>query len=118
MIVYELIILVINAASLQTLGGKDVMDITRRILTRIISNDVACQFKWTGKNDKPAFKELKQIINLTTGKKQLFYKTLYLCVYSCSKKTCRSIKCYDTRGGKSYENMVAECARSGRWAVK
>ncbi|KAF5283647.1 hypothetical protein FQR65_LT13771 [Abscondita terminalis] len=49
---------------LHTVGGKDIFDTTRRIMSRLITNDLACQFNWTGKHNRASFAELKNIKKL------------------------------------------------------
>ncbi|KAF5284718.1 hypothetical protein FQR65_LT13420 [Abscondita terminalis] len=47
----------------QLIGGKDVVDTTRRILAKIVGQNLAESYNWCGKNKKPAFNKLKNIIN-------------------------------------------------------
>ncbi|CAH1183608.1 unnamed protein product [Phaedon cochleariae] len=48
----------------QFVGGKDVPDTTRRILNRLMSNDLAITTNWTGRNNKNGFIDMKNIIKL------------------------------------------------------
>ncbi|KAF5272388.1 hypothetical protein FQR65_LT17421 [Abscondita terminalis] len=51
----------------QLIGGKDVVDTTRRILAKIVGQNLAESYNWCGKNKKPAFNKLKNIINFIIG---------------------------------------------------
>ncbi|KAK4886142.1 hypothetical protein RN001_002413 [Aquatica leii] len=55
----------LNALSttLQSVGGKDVIDTTRRILARIVAHDVSLTYNWSGRN-KNNFSKLKNVIKL------------------------------------------------------
>ncbi|KAG5887065.1 hypothetical protein JTB14_002114 [Gonioctena quinquepunctata] len=48
----------------QCIGGKDTSDTTRRILNRLMTNELAVITNWTGRNNKNGFKDMKNIINL------------------------------------------------------
>lgn len=54
--------------TLQTVGGKDTIDTIRRILHRMVSNNLAISYNWTGRNNKNNFSVLKNVINLILGK--------------------------------------------------
>ncbi|KAG5884244.1 hypothetical protein JTB14_011733 [Gonioctena quinquepunctata] len=47
----------------QCTGGKDTSDTTRRILNRLMTNELAVITNWTGRNNKNGFKDMKNIIN-------------------------------------------------------
>ncbi|CAH0553200.1 unnamed protein product [Brassicogethes aeneus] len=56
-----------NHIQLERLEGKDVVDSTRRILSKIISNSLAKEYNWKGKGAKRAFATHVNIINLLLG---------------------------------------------------
>ncbi|KAK4885918.1 hypothetical protein RN001_002189 [Aquatica leii] len=53
---------------LQTAGGKDIQDTTRRVLSRIMSNNLAMLYNWSGRNDKTSFSSLKKLLIVAVRK--------------------------------------------------
>ncbi|KAF5293719.1 hypothetical protein FQA39_LY03204 [Lamprigera yunnana] len=51
----------------QLIGRKDVLDTTRRILSKIVGQNLSKSYNWCGKNNKPAFNRFKNVINFVVG---------------------------------------------------
>ncbi|KAJ8972952.1 hypothetical protein NQ317_000786 [Molorchus minor] len=49
---------------LKFVGGRDTFDTTRRIMSRVIHNNLALIINWIGRNNKPAFRGYKNILSL------------------------------------------------------
>lgn len=49
------------------LGGRDMPDATRRILSKLISFDLSLQLTWVGSATKKAMRNYKQVIQLISG---------------------------------------------------
>ncbi|CAH0546591.1 unnamed protein product [Brassicogethes aeneus] len=58
-------------SKLRLIGGKDVVDSTRRILSKILSNSLAKQYNWKGKGAKSPFVTYNNIVNLIIGSLRL-----------------------------------------------
>lgn len=52
---------------LQYIGGKDENETCRKILSKLITNDLAIKTNWTGRNEKNGFRDLKNLIQLIHG---------------------------------------------------
>ncbi|XP_031348267.1 uncharacterized protein LOC116174475 [Photinus pyralis] len=50
--------------TLQLIGGKDLSDTCKRVLGKILSNEVAVAMNWSGRNQKEGFVHLNNIVNL------------------------------------------------------
>lgn len=57
-----------QSTALQTIGGRDAVDTTRRILSKILTNELAVSYNWTGRNGKENFSLLKNLNTLILGK--------------------------------------------------
>lgn len=62
------VINIFQCGTFEIVGGKDTSDTVRRILPKILTNDLAKLYNWSGANKKPAFQLLKNIIRLILGK--------------------------------------------------
>ncbi|KAF5289574.1 hypothetical protein FQA39_LY15021 [Lamprigera yunnana] len=49
---------------LHTVGDKDIQNVTRRVLSHIMSNNLVMLYNWSGRNDKTSFSTLKNILKL------------------------------------------------------
>ncbi|XP_030757753.1 uncharacterized protein LOC115883523 [Sitophilus oryzae] len=48
----------------QAVGGKDIIDTTRRILSKLLSAELANQYNWTGRNSKQQFSKFHNILKI------------------------------------------------------
>lgn len=75
--IYSLIINLFQVVSLQLIGGKDVADIIRKILSKILENNAAKSLNWTGRNGKKSFLTFENVLSLITSK---FFPCFCFCV--------------------------------------
>ncbi|XP_074035391.1 uncharacterized protein [Leptinotarsa decemlineata] len=52
------------SVALQTIGGRDAVDTTRRILSKLLTNELTISYNWTGRNGKENFGNLKNLNTL------------------------------------------------------
>lgn len=49
-------------------GGNNVIDTTRKICAKLLSNNVAKNTNWTGRNTKNNFSKLENLLKCIVGK--------------------------------------------------
>lgn len=94
---------------LSCVGGKDVGETTRKILTKLISNQLAVNSNWTGRNNKNGLKELRNFINLilvSVRKNPICSNALLDNVEQVIKSWLRTA--YDRDGGRSRRKRADE----------
>ncbi|CAG9812853.1 unnamed protein product [Phaedon cochleariae] len=54
-------------ASISLLGGRDLNDTTRKILSLLVSHELSLNINWIGANEKGSFQKLENVLKLTYG---------------------------------------------------
>ncbi|XP_031329005.1 uncharacterized protein LOC116160029 isoform X3 [Photinus pyralis] len=87
---------------LHSIGGKDVTNTCRRILSKLVGNEVAMSMKWSGRNGREPFGALKHIVDLllvAVRKNPLCCNATKKDVEDCAKVWLRNAG--DRDGGRS-----------------